>query len=158
MSQTDLIVDQLKRAFDGEAWHGPALMEVLDGIDASTAAARPIPGVHSIWELVIHIAGWEKVVITRIVSGQAATLSDEENFGPMGKTTEENWRKAIQQLRDTHSEMIRVVSALPEGRLRDTTPGKDYDLQFMLLGTVQHVAYHGGQIAVLKRGESCYVF
>ncbi|MBV9341362.1 MAG: DinB family protein, partial [Acidobacteria bacterium] len=42
MSKIDLIVDQLKRAFDGEAWHGPALMEVLDGITANTAAARPL--------------------------------------------------------------------------------------------------------------------
>jgi hypothetical protein len=49
MSQIDLIVDQLERAFDGEAWHGPALMEILDGIDARTAAARPIPSAHSIW-------------------------------------------------------------------------------------------------------------
>src|SRR5204863_6512553 len=154
MSRIDQVVDQLKRAFDGEAWHGPALMEVLDGIDASTAAGHPISGAHSIWELVIHIAGWERVAITRIVSGKTATLTDEQNFGPIAETTEENWRKAIQHLRDTHSELIRIVSALPETRVKDTTPSKDYDLQFMLLGTVQHAAYHAGQIAVLKRAKS----
>src|ERR1700756_3034247 len=80
MSLIDQVVDQLHRAFDGEAWHGPALMEVLEGIDAETAAERPIPGAHSIWELVVHITAWEEVVARRI-QGQAATVSDEENFG-----------------------------------------------------------------------------
>ena len=40
MSELEFIVDQLKRAFDGEAWHGPAFMEILDGINAETAAAH----------------------------------------------------------------------------------------------------------------------
>src|SRR5437879_146974 len=74
MSQIEFVVDQLKRAFDGEPWHGPALMEILDGIDAKTAAARPISTAHSIWELALHVAGWEKVAIRRI-RGVAATLT-----------------------------------------------------------------------------------
>src|SRR5436305_12361421 len=32
------ITDQLKRAFDGEAWHGDSLMEILADVDAKTAA------------------------------------------------------------------------------------------------------------------------
>ena len=62
MSQVDQIVHELKCAFDGEAWHGPALMELLDGVDAKTAAARPIATAHSIWELVVHLTGWERVI------------------------------------------------------------------------------------------------
>ncbi len=53
------IADQLRRAFDGSAWHGPALLELLKDVDAATAAARPLPNVHSIWELVLHIAVWD---------------------------------------------------------------------------------------------------
>ena len=51
MSQVDMVVNELERCFEGEAWHGPALMEILDGIDAEAAAARPLPKAHSIWEL-----------------------------------------------------------------------------------------------------------
>ncbi len=28
------IADQLKRAFEGDAWHGPAVLEVLEGVSA----------------------------------------------------------------------------------------------------------------------------
>ena len=55
-SEPALIAEQLRRAFEGDAWHGPALLELLQDVDAATAAARPLPDVHSIWELVLHVA------------------------------------------------------------------------------------------------------
>jgi uncharacterized damage-inducible protein DinB len=153
MSQIDLIVDQLRRAFDGEAWHGPAFMEVLEGTDAKTAAARPIPTAHSIWELVLHLAGWERV-ITRRLRGEKLTLSDEENFGHITSVSENSWREAVKTLRQNHDELIQATSSLPESKLSETVPGKSYSTLFMLLGAVQHAAYHGGQIALLKRSRS----
>lgn len=47
------IQDQLQRAYEGAAWHGPALQEVLNGVSASAAAARPLPHAHSIWEIAL---------------------------------------------------------------------------------------------------------
>ena len=152
MSQIDLIVDELKRSFDGEAWHGPALMEIVNGIDARTAAARPLARAHSIWELVLHVAAWENVILRRI-HGEAVQLSDEENFGHVEHATEAAWQEAVKKLQENHVELLRTVAALPDSRLNDRVPGKDYNLQFMLLGAVQHAAYHGGQIALLKRAK-----
>ena len=151
MSQLEFIADQLNRAFDGEAWHGPALMEVLKEIDAKTAAAHPIPGGHSIWELVLHLATWERVIVRRI-QGEAIMPSDEENF-PLARATQAGWREALQTLRKTHADLIQLVSEMKESRLNDRVPGKDYDLRFMLTGAVQHAAYHGGQIALLKKTQ-----
>lgn len=44
MAETLRIADQLKRAFEGEAWHGPAVKEVLAGVTARQTAVRPIAG------------------------------------------------------------------------------------------------------------------
>jgi len=43
----------VKRAFDGPMWHGPALAELVAGVSSEEAAAHPVPGAHSIWELVL---------------------------------------------------------------------------------------------------------
>jgi len=150
MTKIEQIVDELKRAFQGEAWHGPAVMEILEGVDARTAAERPIPKAHSIWELVLHVAAWERVVTRRIL-GESLTLSNEENFGHIAGVNENAWREAVKRLRDNHAELIRTVAALPDSALERTVPGKPYNLHFMLLGAVQHAAYHGGQMALLKR-------
>jgi uncharacterized damage-inducible protein DinB len=150
MSEIKLIANQLNRAFDGEAWHGPALIEILEGIDAKTAAVHSIPNAHSIWELVLHVTTWERVIARRI-HGEALMPSDEENFPTVQQPTEPAWHEAMKTLRATHSDLIQLVSTMKESRLNEPVPGKDYDLRFMLTGAVQHAAYHGGQIALLKK-------
>jgi hypothetical protein len=152
MSQIEFVLDQLRRAFDGEPWHGPALLEILEGVDAKTAAARPIPAAHSAWELVLHLTGWERVITLRL-DGNRATLSDTENFPPISNASEQAWKEGVGNLRRTHDELIKTVASLPESKLKEIVPGNDYDVLFMLSGAVQHIAYHGGQIALLKRAK-----
>src|SRR5260370_3027867 len=78
-SEASRISDQLRRAFGGDAWHGDSVFEILMGVTAAQAAARPINNAHSIWELVLHIAAWERAVL-RLVAGAAGVLSEPEHF------------------------------------------------------------------------------
>ena len=71
MTEVGRIVDQLNRAFEGEAWHGPAVVEILEGITAQQAATRPLNGAHSIWEITLHIAAWERAVLLRLQGDRA---------------------------------------------------------------------------------------
>jgi uncharacterized damage-inducible protein DinB len=150
VSEAARIADQLRRAFDGSAWHGPALLELLADVDAATAAAKPLPGVHSIWELVLHIAVWDRVASLRI-GGEKLQPTGARNFPRVPQPTAAAWRKATKQLKRTHDALVKTVAELPEARLRDRVPGKRYDFYFMLQGTVQHELYHAGQIAILKK-------
>ena len=149
-SEAARIADQLRRAFDGSAWHGPALLELLADIDAETAAARPLPKVHSIWELVLHIAVWDQAGLRRL-SGQKSQPTGSANFPPMPKPSEAAWRKAVAATKRTHELLVKTVAALPEARLRDRVPGKRYDFYHLLHGIAQHELYHAGQIAILKK-------
>ncbi|HEV2114766.1 MAG TPA: DinB family protein [Terriglobales bacterium] len=144
------ISDQLKRAFEGDAWHGPSVLEVLEGVNAHAAAAKPVSGAHSIWELVLHIAAWDGA-IRRRMDGQALQLTDEQDFPAVKDTSDTAWRNAIENLKQRHAELIKGVLAMPDYRLTSQVPGKDYDFYHMLHGAVQHELYHAGQIALLKK-------
>src|SRR5437868_3891001 len=120
------IADQLKRAFEGDAWHGPAVLEVLDGVSARAAASKPIAGAHSIWEIVLHIAAWDGA-IRRRMDGQALQLSDEQDFPPLKDTSDTAWHGALENLKHRHAELIQAVLAMPDYRLTSQVPGKDYD-------------------------------
>jgi uncharacterized damage-inducible protein DinB len=153
MTEATRIADQLRRAFDGEAWHGDSVLEILKGVTASQASARPIAGAHSIWGLALHIAAWDGAVLRRL-SGNTVTLSDAENFPPVTDPSAAAWRKALADVRRVHEELVAAVAALPESRLYEMVPGKQgahYDFYYMLHGVVQHELYHGGQIALLKK-------
>jgi uncharacterized damage-inducible protein DinB len=149
-SEIAFLADQLRRAFEGGAWHGPALLELLRDVDASTAAARPLPDVHSIWELVLHIAVWDDAAMRRL-AGHEWEPTGTANFPLAPKPKEAAWRKAIARAKRTHDELVKKVEALPESRLRERVPGKRYNFYFMLHGVVQHELYHAGQIAILKK-------
>ncbi|MGB9073873.1 MAG: DinB family protein [Terriglobales bacterium] len=153
MSETARIADQLRRAFSGEAWHGDSLFEILDGVTAAQAAARPIKNAHSIWELVLHIAAWDGAVRRRL-GGEAVTLSGEQNFPPVKDTSESAWRRTLAHARQVHDELVAAAAAFPDSRLDQKVPGKDPDYDtfyYMLHGVVQHELYHAGQIALFKK-------
>ncbi len=150
MTETNRIADQLHRAYHGGAWHGPALRQLLSGVSAKQAAARPLRGAHTIWELVLHITAWKGAVLRRM-QGKAVSLSPAKNFPPMPQATIGNWKRTLDALRAAQNDLQRAISALPESRLKKVVPGKRYSLYFMLHGLVQHDLYHAGQIALLKK-------
>jgi uncharacterized damage-inducible protein DinB len=156
MSESARLADQIRRAFDGDAWHGDSLLELLANVDAANAAARPIKTAHSIWELVLHIAAWDDAVRRR-TGGTAVELGAEQNFPPVKDTSDAAWRKALEQVKQTHNELVKAVAGLPDSRLQDKVPGKDpdyYSFYYMFSGVAQHELYHAGQIALLKKANA----
>jgi hypothetical protein len=152
-SEPVLIADQLRRAFEGDAWHGPALLELLQDMDAATATAQPLPDVHSIWELVLHVEAWDDAACRRL-GGEKVQLTGTANFPVVPNPTQTTWGEAIAGAKKTHDLLVKTVAALPEARLRERVPGKRYDFYFMLHGVAQHALYHAGQIAILKKAQS----
>lgn len=153
MTETSRIADQLNRAFSGEAWHGDSLLEILEGVGAARAAARPIPEAHSIWELVLHITAWDRAVLRRF-GGTVIELEDADNFPKVQDASDAPWQKALGELRQAHQALIDAVRAMPDEKLQEMVPGKEgahYTFYYMLHGVIQHELYHAGQIALLKK-------
>jgi len=153
MSECERIADQLRRAFEGSAWHGPAVLELLEGVDAAAAGAKSVVNVHSIWELLLHVEAWDRAAMVRL-GGEKCQPNGEDNFPPVRKTTESAWRAAVTQAKRTHDQLVKLVEGLAESRLRDRVPGKRYDFYHMLHGIAQHELYHAGQMAILKKAGS----
>ena len=154
ISEVDRIRDQFRRAFDGEAWHGPSVLALLDGVTAQHAAGHPIPGAHSIWELTMHIEAWERACLRRL-NGDPAQLTDEENFRPIEDNSNAAWERTKQELIDTHRELLDAIARVDESRLNEpiiTNANTPYSSVYVTLhGGVQHDLYHAGQIAILKK-------
>ena len=151
MSEVERIADQLKRAYEGKAWHGPAVREVLAGVTAEKAARRPLVNAHNIWELVVHIGVWEAFARRRLEGEVITDVPPEQDWPPVTATDEAAWKKTLAQLEDGHMKLRRAIAALPEARLSETVQGMGYSVYFMLHGVVQHDLYHAGQIALLKK-------
>lgn len=145
------IDDELRRAYDGDCWHGPPLREVLNGVTSSQAAKNHSQLTHSIWALVNHLAVWAGVVADRITEWRPITEPDAGNFPPVNDMSNAAWVAALDELDRQHRKLLGVVAGLDAAKLDAIVPGKPYPVAVMLHGTAQHFAYHAGQIALLKK-------
>jgi len=150
MSEMERIGNQLKHAFEGPAWHGPAVLEVLGGVTAAQAAARPIPAAHSIWEITLHMATWKRVVRQRLL-GRKLDVTDEEDWPRVVDAGGAAWDSAVEALKAEHRELMQTVAGAAESRLDEPlVPGGNTGY-IQLHGVIQHDLYHAGQIAVLRK-------
>ena len=142
---------QLRTALAGAAWHGPAVLELLDGVRPEQAAARPIPGAHTIWELVLHLGGAYRLVLRRL-GGDPRPLSPEEDWPAVAAVSADGWREAVAALRGLNAEVRRALAAFPAERLDEPLVAESpYTAYAQFIGLTQHDLYHAGQIALLKR-------
>jgi uncharacterized damage-inducible protein DinB len=153
MSQAQSLADQLERTFRGGAWHGPAVAETLDGVDETTAAARPLAGGHSIWEIVHHLTVWNEVPRRRLDGERLVDLPAERDWPPVADFSAAAWRQALAALEEAHAALHSRVRELTDGQLEDPVAGSDPTVGGMLLGILQHNAYHAGQIALLRKAN-----
>ncbi len=152
MNRTEELRDTVKRSFDGEAWHGPSVKEVLDGVDEETAR-RKLGGAHSIWELTLHIAGWTEEVALRLEGKEPGEPPEGDWPKPAGA-----WKDAVQQVFTARDLLLAKIAELAEedldrqvGRHRDAPLGTGVTNAAILLGIAQHNTYHAGQIMLLRR-------
>ncbi|TGE21949.1 DinB family protein [Hymenobacter aquaticus] len=159
MSETNRLCDQLHRAFEGDAWSGPALWATLRPLTASQAAARPLPQSHSIWEIVLHLTTWLNVGRQRLETQQVRPLADSLDWPAQPTTLSEDlWAQARQHLRAAHQQLLDHVATLPDDALDRVIeapatgePGSPQTVYILLHGLAQHNLYHAGQIMLLRK-------
>lgn len=154
MSEVNRITSLLKEIYYGEAWHGPALKELLKDVTAEHALEKPIKGFHSIWELVLHLSTWTEVAWRRLNGEERIQVSPERDWPSYKDRNEDSWKKALENLDSYQQKLLQVLEKTEEAKLSENVPGTDFRFDTLLYGTVNHDLYHAGQIAILKKSES----
>jgi uncharacterized damage-inducible protein DinB len=151
MTRAAKLAKHIHRTVKGPMWHGPALAQVLDGVTHDQAAAHPIAGAHSIWEIVLHVSAWAEISRARIKGERLADPAPDEDWPPVPDTGAEEWQRALDRLSKSHHALSAAVRELPDDTLEAQVGELGYTTSVLLRGVVEHGTYHGGQIALLKR-------
>jgi uncharacterized damage-inducible protein DinB len=152
-SQGARLAHQIERTVSGPMWHGPGLDELLTGVSAEQAAARPVKGAHTIWELVLHIAVWADIAHARL-RGALGDPTPKQDWPTPVDAGPGDWRAAVARLHESYRSLAASVRGLDDAALAAPVAGQQYSASTMLHGVVEHGTYHGGQIALLKRALS----
>ena len=151
MSEKKRTLELLDRAYRAKAWHGPALLETLDGVTAAMAAEHVVKGAHTIWELVDHLGSWNAIVSERL-AGKKPAVTPDINFPKTPRPTPAAWRQSLVRLAASQRKFRTAVAKFPEQQLGRIRPGSRLSWNVLIHGQIQHQLYHAGQIAMLRRG------
>ncbi len=156
----DLVRDQLETTLYRQAWQSqPSLTEALEGVDAPTAAWRPGPQRHSIWQIVRHLILWKQGIL-RALEGEPPDREElrRVDWAEAGGS-EDAWRADVDTLLRTSSELIGRARGMEDAALlrpvvwyrgwTETQP-----IAARLLRRATHDSYHTGQIRYLRALQS----
>jgi uncharacterized damage-inducible protein DinB len=152
MKHNEALERRLAEMFDGHAWHGAPVLATLRDLTPAQAAAVPVAGANSIWALALHMDTWQRVVARRL-AGDDSPVGDAENFPVVPPPSLAAWRTTLARLAESDAAIRAAVIASEPARLDPTADGFDENLYRNVLGAISHLAWHAGQIAILRRAQ-----
>ena len=150
MTRAQRLAKHIQRTVKGPMWHGAALAPLLEGVTDVQANARPIPGAHTVWEIVLHVTAWAEIARARVNGQRTGDPTTEEDWAPAGAGAD-GWRRAVEQLTASHNALAGDVRNLTDEALEANVRDLEYSVEVLLHGVVEHGTYHGGQIALLRK-------
>lgn len=151
------ITNEIKKAFNGDAWHGNHVMQTLNNVKPENAFVHLIPNAHSIAEIALHLTSWTEEVSSRL-TGNTASEPELGDWPIPTQKTPKDWEKIIFDFKISNEELIRICESIKENEWNDeTTDERNTSLGTgvtkieLLNGLVQHHGYHSGQIAILSK-------
>lgn len=150
ISETYRITELLRRAFDGKPWFGPSVMDTLSKVMLEETLNQ-LPNSHTIIELLEHMIAWRTFVIKRLQGDNEFEIEQEESFKHVSAMTSGIWQDAMQRLHQTQDNLLQILSQTTDEKLDDMVAGREYTVDKMLHGVIQHDVYHIGQIALLQK-------
>ena len=151
MNEIDYIARTLRDVYDGDAWYGPCLADLLKEVSAEQAASRPLASAHNIHELVLHIAAWNRAALGSLGGRPLPAMPWDEDWKNIERADLAAWKEAREALARSHRELASAAAKFTPQQLEEIVNGRKYNFRTLLHGMAQHAAYHAGQIALLKK-------
>lgn len=148
-------IQKMVQLFDdlqkGDCWAGMNMQQALSGVDAATAAYKRKENGNSIWQLVNHLIYWRKTVMIRLAGkNERPPIPD---FYQPEERTETSWQASLLEFEVVYLTLREALMAFDEDKLDAPSPMPGQTYYQLLMGCLQHDAYHMGQIVLLKKKD-----
>ena len=133
----------------GDCWIGNNFKETLHGVDAAMAADIVLMNRNSIWQLTSHIIYWRTTVVNRLTgSNNPPPFKD---FLLPDVLNEAGWKQTLFDFEAAYHSLRTALHHLKDEQLDKPSPVEGQTFYELIMGCLQHDAYHLGQIMLLKK-------
>jgi len=145
-------IHQIQQLYAGDNWLDESFIKKLKNENNDTAFVQPIPGVHSVAEIVWHVIYWRNTLIKNMEGdlGYRDRTVDELNFLSNKTLQEKGWDDLISQLEASQQKLIGLLDKQTDDFL-DTFYRENDTYDYLVSGIIQHDSYHLGQIGLVQK-------
>jgi len=143
--QIQKIADSYQAVTIKGAWYGPTVAELLAKIPPELATTPPVPGAHSISELLQHLLLWNERIRNTSESNPMPRWDAEKEWAEPAIP----WKELVARWNQSRDLLEERIRKFPVEDLTKQVPGRNYPYETMFHGILQHVIYHSGQIAMV---------
>ncbi len=147
--QLNELVKQFTNLQHGDCWIGVNFKATLNSIDALMAAKKTSNDTNNIWQLVNHIIYWRITVQNRLMG--SVDLPPFADFLLPNELTDENWKQTLYDFENAYHSLRSSLIHFNADFLHYPSPKEGQTFYDLIVGCLQHDAYHLGQIVLLKK-------
>lgn len=150
MSISKEIARHLRQVYFGGNWTTSNIKDQLEDVSWEEAKIE-IQGLNSIALIVNHMTYYIPP-ISKVLKGEPLVAKDDESWIHPNFNNEEEWNKAKEALWIEAENFAKLIESLPDERLGVDFHDPKYGNYFRnLIGLIEHLHYHLGQIAIIKK-------
>jgi uncharacterized damage-inducible protein DinB len=133
----------------GDCWIGANFKETLHEVDSTLAIISLTSHSNNIWQLVSHLTYWRTCVINRL--NGCMDLPSFNDLSLPEELTEEKWKQTIKDFENTYHQLSSTILHFKATNLDLPSPKPEQTYYQLIMGCLQHDAYHLGQIVLIKK-------
>lgn len=150
MTTSSQIAKHLKEVHFGGNWTSSNLKDQLEGLSWEHAT-KTVFSLNSIASLVFHI-NYYVCAVTRVLEGKELAANDKYSFDLPPITGAEDWKLLKQKVLADAEHLSSLMEKLDDSLLPSSFSDPKYGSYFRnLIGIIEHMHYHLGQIALIKQ-------
>ena len=142
-------INQWRSGLVGEPWIDETFAKKFERVNEENAFLQPLPGVHSVAQLVSHLVEWQ-LSIFNIWKGGRRTVTMESGLNWLDNPALQThgWAALKGRFTQVQEEMILFLSAQDDDFL-EKIDAEGHTNKYYLEGIIDHNMYHLGQIGLV---------
>ncbi|HMW38386.1 MAG: hypothetical protein K1X68_08760 [Saprospiraceae bacterium] len=151
MNQTGIqLARHLREVCFGGNWTSVHFENVMGKI-LWTEATHPVQGVNNILRIFYHSFYYVEA-LHGVLTGRELNAHDEYSFNHPPVHSDEDWSKLQMKFWRTAEDTARMLEKTPDEKFLESFTDERYGTYYRnVLGTIEHLHYHLGQIVILHR-------
>lgn len=143
---------QLEQLMEGGSWQGESFKDKLNMITATTFFTQPMPGVHSIAEIIDHCRYWKDVLLARFQGdiGYRDRTVHQMNFRELPVLQELGMEKILSDFYAAHTAIMDFLQRKDDHYLEEKNQS-GIAMSYYIEGIIQHDIYHLGQVGLIQK-------